>query len=212
MNQTIPEVYGKWSFVAVIATVFAVAGLRPAGSQDPVVDDAAAQQVTGEALPDQQGENAEDEIEDPPYTPKTVSQLQKSLSAIQFKVTQNEETEPAFRNKYWDNKKDGLYRCIICGQALFKSETKFKSGTGWPSFYDPISADRIGVKLDFKLIYPRQEVHCSRCKAHLGHVFGDGPKDKTGKRYCLNSAALRFEETSDEPKSKSKAKTSAAKE
>ncbi|QEF99506.1 Peptide methionine sulfoxide reductase MsrB [Stieleria maiorica] len=212
MNQSINEVYGKWTFVAVIAAVLTVAGLRPAAGQNPAGDDPAAQEATGDALPDGTHEDSEDEIEDPPYTPKSVSELQKSLSAIQFKVTQNEETEPAFRNKYWDNKKEGLYRCIVCGQSLFSSETKFKSGTGWPSFYDPISADRIGMKLDFKLIYPRQEVHCSRCKAHLGHVFGDGPKDKTGKRYCLNSAALRFEEQSEKPKSNSKTKASAAKE
>lgn len=142
------------------------------------------------------------EPEEPPYTPKSKLDLQRSLSAIQYKVTQMEETEPAFRNKYWDNKKEGIYRCIVCGQSLFTSEKKYTSGTGWPSFYDPIKKDNIGLKTDFHLFYPRKEVHCSRCSAHLGHVFDDGPKDKTGKRYCMNSAALRFEPKSEKPKRK----------
>ena len=83
-------------------------------------------------------EDEEDEIKEPPYEPKTKKELQRALSSMQFKVTQNEETEPAFRNKYWDNKKEGVYRCVVCGYSLFSSETKYKSGTGWPSFYAPI--------------------------------------------------------------------------
>ncbi|KAA5543882.1 peptide-methionine (R)-S-oxide reductase MsrB [Roseiconus nitratireducens] len=142
----------------------------------------------------------EPKIKDPPYTPKSTRELARELTPMQFKVTQKEETEPAFRNEYWDNKKDGVYRCIVCGQALFSSDTKYKSGTGWPSFYDPIEKQKVGFKTDNYLFYTRIEVHCSRCNAHLGHVFDDGPRDKTGKRYCMNSAALKFE-----PKPASKA-------
>ena len=132
------------------------------------------------------------QIKEPPYTPKSKSQLRKQLTSMQYRVTQNADTEKAFRNKYWDNKKQGIYRCIVCGQSLFSSTTKFKSGTGWPSFDAPIKKDHVGYKTDYFLFYPRTEVHCGRCKAHLGHVFDDGPRQTTGKRFCMNSASLNF--------------------
>ncbi|TWT68351.1 peptide-methionine (R)-S-oxide reductase MsrB [Crateriforma conspicua] len=126
-----------------------------------------------------------------PYRPKSKAQLRRELSPIQYNVTQNEGTEPAFQNRYWNNKREGQYECVVCGQPLFTSKTKFKSGTGWPSFFAPLSPDSVGTKKDWKLFYTRVEVHCSRCKAHLGHVFEDGPRP-TGLRYCMNSASMNF--------------------
>jgi peptide-methionine (R)-S-oxide reductase len=133
--------------------------------------------------------------------------LLKMLTPIQFKVTQNEETEPAFRNRYWNNKLDGMYTCIVCGLDLFPSETKYKSGTGWPSFYAPTNAKNVGLRKDWQLIYARTEVHCSRCSAHLGHVFDDGPRP-TGKRYCMNSASMKFVEKKNLPDAKVEGKQS----
>ena len=128
-----------------------------------------------------------------PYKPKTKRELQRQLTPLQFEVTQNEGTEPAFKNRYWNNKKKGVYRCIVCDQTLFTSNTKYKSGTGWPSFYTPYKSDNVAYRKDNKFFYTRIEVQCSRCGAHLGHVFDDGPKP-SGKRYCMNSAAMKFTE------------------
>lgn len=119
-------------------------------------------------------------------------QLKARLTPLQYHVTQEEGTEPAFTGEYWDTKAAGTYECVVCGEPLFSSDTKYDSGTGWPSFYEPITSGAVDTKRDFKLIVPRTEVRCSSCGAHLGHVFNDGP-DPTGQRYCMNSAALRLE-------------------
>jgi len=185
-------------FAGLILSLFSLAWAAPpktAGTKKKAGDAAADDKTDGadsKSVAADKKPAADDEGDEPKKVVKTDAEWKKILTKEQFRVARKKGTERAFSGAYWKvTKKEGVYQCVCCGQPLFESKTKFDSGTGWPSFFDPIDRKVITLLEDRSEAEVRTEVECSRCDAHLGHVFEDGPQP-TGLRFCMNSASLKF--------------------
>jgi peptide-methionine (R)-S-oxide reductase len=173
-----------WAGLLVIPLVALAAGTGAKSPSPPKASEAAPAASAPSAAPEK--------------VTQTEEQWRKQLTPEQFHILREKGTERAFSGKYWDNHEAGVYRCAACGQILFSSDAKFESGTGWPSFFKPLSPSAVQLNEDNSLFMSRTEVLCSRCGGHLGHVFPDGP-EPTGQRYCMNSGALTFEKAEQKP-------------